>query len=93
MENPNQRDFLIELEDARHVDSVELQAFLDRIPAKTELSTSDVCSALNVSEPTVYGLIQSGQLRARNQGTKPDGKPNYRIPRVSLIVYYKKSFV
>ena len=30
---------------------------------------------------------------ARNQGTKPDGKPNYRIPRVSLIVYYKKSFV
>lgn len=89
-----QRDFFVELEDAKRVDSVELQAILNRLPSREELTVGDIVSATgSLSAPTVYGLIESGQLKARNVGTRPDGRPSYRIPRVSFIQYYKHSFV
>lgn len=94
MEERRQRDFLVELEDAKRVDSVELQSILNKLPAREELTVGDIVTATgSLSAPTVYGLIESGQLKARNIGTKKDGRPCYRIPRVSFIMYYKKSFV
>ena len=94
MAKPIQRDFFLELEDATRVDSVELQAILGKLPAREELTVGDIVTATgSLSAPTVYGLIESGQLKARNIGTKKDGRPCYRIPRVSFIMYYKKSFV
>ena len=89
-----QRDFLVELDDATRVDSVELQAILGKLPAREELTVGDIVTATgSLSAPTVYGLIESGQLKARNIGTKKDGRPCYRIPRVSFIMWYKNSFV
>ena len=59
-----------------------------------ELTVGDIVAATgSLSAPTVYGLIESGQLKARNIGTKKYGRPCYRIPRVSFIMYYKNSFV
>ena len=87
----HQRDFITELEDAKTVTSVEMQAIVNRLPASDLLNVSDVAVALGVTQPTVYGLIQQGSLRALNCGTRT--KPYYRIFRTSLLTYIKKAIV
>ena len=94
MPEARQRDFLAERGDAERVDAVERRSILGRRPGREELAVGDIVAATgSLSAPTVYGLIESGQLKARNIGTKKDGRPCYRIPRVSFIMYYKNSFV
>lgn len=86
-----QRDFITELEDAKVVTSVEMQSIVNRLPATDLLNVSDVAIALGVTQPTIYGLIQQGSLRALNCGTR--SKPYYRIIRTSLLTYIKKAIV
>lgn len=86
-----QRDFLTELEDAKRVDSVEMQAIVNRLPAGDLLSVTDVATALNVSITSIYALIEGRELRAINART-PRGtseKPYYRVIRVSVLNYIK----
>lgn len=86
-----QRDFITELEDAKTVTSVEMQAVVNRLPATDLLNVSDVAVALGVTQPTIYGLIQQGSLRALNCGTRT--KPYYRIIRTSVLNYIKENIV
>lgn len=87
----HQRDFITELEDAKIVTSVEMQAIVNRLPEADLLNVSDVAVALGVTQPTIYGLIQQGSLRALNCGTR--SKPYYRIIRTSLLTYIRNSIV
>lgn len=85
-----QRDMLVELEDAKHIDSVEVQDVVNVLPPSPLLTVSDVAGALNRSVEYVRGLVESGAIkRLPGQGKE---RENYQISRVSVIKYLKRSF-
>ena len=85
-----QRDMIQELEDAKTVDSVEVQDVVNRLPACPLLSVADVAGALNRSSEYVRGLVDAGELKKLpGQGKE---RENYQISRVSVIQYLKRSF-
>lgn len=86
-----QRDFITEAEDAKTVDSVEMQTVVNRLPCGDLLDVAEVANALRVAVNTIYELIQCGEMRALNCGTR--SKPYYRIFRVSVLKYIKKSII
>ena len=82
-----QRGFIQGLEDAKHVDSIEVQELVNRLPAKPLLSVGDVASAICRSPEYVRQLVESGELK-RLAGR--DGKrENYLVLRISVIQYLK----
>ncbi|GEM_PF-3557508 len=91
MANYTQVEFLDALASAREVTSPEMQALVNRLPPAEMLAVADVAAALGVGTSTVYGLIQSGELRALNLGTT--AKPYYRVFRVSVLCYIKRRMV
>lgn len=86
-----ERDFLVELEDARRVTSIEMQAIVNRLPSAELIPVADVALALNISKMSVYAMIQAGDLRAVNyRGARGNGlKASYRVVRVSVLEYIK----
>ena len=85
-----QRDMLQELEDAKTVDSVEVQDVVNALPPSPLLTVSDVAGALNRSVEYVRGLVESGAIkRLPGRGKK---RENYQISRVSVIQYLKRRF-
>ena len=85
-----QRDMLVELEDAKTVDSVEVQDVVNALPASPLLSVADVAGALNRSCEYVRGLVDSGELKKLPGLGKV--RDTYQISRVSVIQYLKKAF-
>ena len=85
-----QRDMLVELEDAKHIDSVEVQDVVNALPASPLLTVADVAAALNRSVEYVRGLVDSGELKKLPGQGKV--RENYQISRVSVIQYLKRCF-
>lgn len=85
-----QRDMLVELEDAKTVDSVEVQDVVNSLPASPLLTVADVAGALNRSVEYVRGLVDSGELKKLPGQGKV--RENYQISRVSVIQYLKRCF-
>ena len=85
-----QRDMLVELDDAKHIDSVEVQDVVNALPASLLLSVADVAGALNRSSEYVRGLVDSGELKKLPGLGKV--RDTYQISRVSVIQYLKKAF-
>lgn len=86
-----QRDFLTELADAKEVDSIEVQAVVNRLPATDWLTTSDLAAALDVAQSTVIDYVRRGALRAMNFGTRD--QPRYKMQRATVIQFLKRRFV
>ena len=85
-----QRDMLVELDDAKTVDSVEVQDVVNALPASPLLSVADVAGALNRSSEYVRGLVDSGELKKLPGLGKV--RDTYQISRVSVIQYLKRCF-
>ena len=85
-----QRDMLVELDDAKHIDSVEVQDVVNALPASPLLTVADVACALNRSSEYVRGLVDSGELKKLPGLGKV--RDTYQISRVSVIQYLKKAF-
>ena len=85
-----QRDLLVELDDAKHIDSVEVQDVVNALPASPLLTVADVAGALNRSSEYVRGLVDSGELKKLPGQGKV--RENYQISRVSVIQYLKRCF-
>ena len=85
-----QRDMLVELDDAKHIDSVEVQDVVNALPASPLLTVADVAGALNRSVEYVRGLVDSGELKKLPGLGKV--RENYQISRVSVIQYLKRCF-
>lgn len=85
-----QRDMLVELEDAKTVDSVEVQDVVNALPSSPLLTVADVAGALNRSVEYVRGLVDSGELKKLPGLGKV--RDTYQISRVSVIQYLKKAF-
>lgn len=85
-----QRDMLVELEDAKTVDSVEVQDVVNALPSSPLLTVADVAGALNRSVEYVRGLVDSGELKKLPGQGKV--RENYQISRVSVIQYLKRCF-
>ena len=90
-----QRDFLTELEDAKRVSSVEMQAIVNRLPANDLLTVKDIALALNGPDVTIYALIDEGKLKTINirTGRGKTDKPYYRVFRVSVLNYIKQNII
>lgn len=85
-----QRDFLVELEDAKKVDSTAMQEFVNNLPASPMLSPVDVALALNLQVETVRGYIEAGEIRAFK--TPMEGRMLYKIPRCEALGFFKRHF-
>lgn len=85
-----QRDMLVELDDAKQIDSVEVQDVVNALPASPLLSVADVAGALNRSSEYVRGLVDSGELKKLPGLGKV--RDTYQISRVSVIQYLKRCF-
>ena len=85
-----QRDMLVELDDAKQIDSVEVQDVVNALPASPLLTVADVAGALNRSSEYVRGLVDSGELKKLPGQGKV--RENYQISRVSVIQYLKRCF-
>ena len=85
-----QRDMLVELDDAKQIDSVEVQDVVNALPASPLLTVADVAGALNRSVEYVRGLVDSGELKKLPGQGKV--RENYQISRVSVIQYLKRCF-
>lgn len=79
---------LQELEDAKTVDSIEVQEIVNRLPAKPLLSVSDVALAICRSSEYVRGLVEQGELKKLAGCSKE--RENYLIMRISVIQYLKR---
>lgn len=85
-----QRDMFVELDDAKHIDSVEVQDVVNALPASPLLTVADVAGALNRSSEYVRGLVDSGELKKLPGLGKV--RDTYQISRVSVIQYLKRCF-
>lgn len=85
-----QRDMLVELEDAKTVDSVEVQDVVNALPSSPLLTVADVAGALNRSSEYVRGLVDAGELKKLPGLGKV--RDTYQISRVSVIQYLKRCF-
>lgn len=83
-----QRDMLQELEDAKAVDSIEVQEIVNRLPAKPLLSVSDVALAICRSSEYVRQLVEAGELKKLAGSTKD--REHYLVLRISVIQYLKR---
>lgn len=83
-----QRDWITELEDAKRVDSVEVQAVVNRLPTTELIPLPEVAEAFDCSPATVEALYLSGDLRGVNLGTR--SRRFIKISRTSIITYLKK---
>ena len=81
---------LVELDDAKQIDSVEVQDVVNALPASPLLTVADVAGALNRSAEYVRGLVDAGELKKLPGQGKV--RENYQISRVSVIQYLKKAF-
>ncbi len=81
---------LVELDDAKQIDSVEVQDVVNALPASPLLTVADVAGALNRSSEYVRGLVDSGELKKLPGQGKV--RENYQISRVSVIQYLKRCF-
>lgn len=87
-----QRDFLLEAEDAKRVDSVAMAGIVASLPTTTTVTPGDLARALNMTEETVRGYIIQGLLRAwRSPTTATNGKPIYKIPRAEALDFIKRN--
>ena len=85
-----QRDFILEMEDAKQVDSLETAQFVAALPVKAWISTVDYALAAGISEETVRGFIESGGLPAKPAGVaQRDGRNKYLIARARAIQFFK----
>lgn len=84
-----QRDMLQELEDAKTVDSIEVQEIVNRLPAKPLLSVSDVALAICRSSEYVRQLVEAGEMKKLAGATTE--REHYLIMRISVIQYLKRN--
>lgn len=88
-----ERDFFIELEDAKAVDSLETAQFVRALPAKPWLTTADYALAAGVSDETVRALVISGALPAKPAGLADGGRVKYLISRARAIQFFKSNTI
>ena len=87
-----QRDFIIEMEDAKQVDSLETAQFVAALPVKLWITTVDYALAAGISEETVRGFIEQGVLPAKTAGVaQRDGRNKYLIARARAIQFFKSN--
>lgn len=86
-----QRDWIQELEDAEHVNSVEMQAFVREMRGKSKFSPLEVAGILGygADAEAVFRLCEEGKLGYLARPTAKGKRRSFVIPRVSLLRFLK----
>lgn len=89
MANVVQRDWLLELEEAGKVNSLEMQHYVKKMGAKLEFNAVEVAGILGYSRAeSVYALADEGLIGYLSRGR---GKHRYYVfPRASVMKYLQK---
>ena len=87
----SERDFFIEVEDAKRVTSRAMAAIVARLPASCALTPAELGEPLALSAEAIRGYIEDGSLVAiRTPPRHSGGKAVYRIPREEALAFIKK---
>ena len=91
MAEMTQRDWIQELEDAEHVNSVEMQAFVKEMRGKSKFTPLEVAGILGygADAEAVFALCEAGKLGYLARPTAKGERRSYVIPRVSLLKFLK----
>lgn len=87
-----QRDWIQELEDAEHVNSVEMQAFVKEMRGKSKFTPLEVAGILGYGSDAeaVFRLCEEGKIGYLARPTEKGERRSYVIPRVSLLLFLKE---
>ena len=90
MASGEQRDWIIEMENAEKVNSIEMQHYVKKMGSQLEFTAVEVALILGYAKAeSVYGLCEAGKLGylSRGMGTHR----YYIIPRASLMKYLQEN--
>lgn len=87
-----QRDWIQELEDAEHVNSVEMQAFVREMRGKSKFTPLEAAGILGYGSDAeaVFRLCEEGKIGYLARPTLKGERRSYVIPRVSLLRFLKE---
>lgn len=82
-----ERDWIQELEEAKHITSTEMQFFVNRMGAKSVFNAPELAGVLCTSVNSVYALVDCGAIGYINRGSK---RKRYCVfPRNSVLTFLK----
>ena len=90
MEQLVQRDWVIEMEEAGKVSSMEMQHYVRKMGAQLEFNAVEVAGILGYQRAeSVYALCEAGKIGYLSRG---QGKHRYYIfPRASVLKYLQEN--
>ena len=81
-----QRDWIIEMEEAGKVSSMEMQHYVRKMGAKLEFNAVEVAGILGYQRAeSVYALCEAGEIGYIDRGSR--SKHYYVFPRVSILKF------
>ena len=83
-----ERDWVLELEERRHITSAEMQFFVNRMGAQTVFNAPELAGVLSTSVNSVYALVDCGAIGYINRGS---GTKRYCVfPRESVMRFLQE---
>lgn len=78
-----QRDFILEMQEAGKITSVEMQFFVERMGSQLLFNVPDLAGVLGTSVNSIYALCEEGKIGYINRGSKK--KHYYVFPRPAVL--------
>ena len=90
MGGPVQRDWVLEMEEAGKVNSIEMQHYVRKMGTQLEFNAVEVAMILGYQKAeSVYALAESGKIGYLSRGM---GKHRYYVfPRASVMKYLQEN--
>lgn len=83
-----QRDWVLEMEEAGKITSVEMQYFVNRMGAQTIFNAPELAAILGTGVNSVYALCEAGEIGYIDRGSR--SKHYYVFPRVSILKFLQQ---
>ena len=87
-QKPVQRDWVLEIEEAGRITSLEMQSYVNKMGAATEFNAPTLAAILNTSVNSIYSLVDSGLIGYLNRGSRT--KRYCVFPRASVLKFLQK---
>lgn len=83
-----ERDWIMELEEAGKITSLEMQKYVSRMGAQQIFNVPELAAVLDTKANTVNALVDSGEIEYIDLGT--GSKHYYKFSREAVFVFLKR---
>lgn len=83
-----ERDWIMELEEAGKITSLEMQKYVSRMGTQQIFNVPELAGVLDTKANTINALVESGEIEYIDLGTR--GKHYYKFSREAVFVFLKK---